>query len=120
MGISPARTAAYDLYFGGRAGANEGIPWSDIVGRDWLMENNIGIAYGAMIENAIGGHGNDRINGNQATNQFDWQRRRGHVHHRRLQRHDIGRESDQSTRRSTRSWTLIVPKATRSTCANSA
>ena len=65
-----ARTAAYDLYFGGREGANEGVPWSDIMGRDWLMENNIGIAYGAVVENAIGGFGNDRINGNQANNQF--------------------------------------------------
>jgi hypothetical protein len=65
-----ARTAAYDLYFGGRAGVNEEIPWSDIVGRDWLMENNIGIAIGAVIENAIGGEGNDRINGNQADNEL--------------------------------------------------
>ena len=65
-----ARTAAYDLYFGGRAGANEGIPWSTIMGNDYLMENNIGIAYGAIVENAIGGYGNDRINGNQANNEF--------------------------------------------------
>ena len=65
-----ARTAAYDLYFGGRAGVNEEIPWSDIVGKDWLMENNIGIAIGAVIENAIGGEGNDRINGNQADNEL--------------------------------------------------
>nr|WP_254447630.1 M10 family metallopeptidase C-terminal domain-containing protein [Sphingomonas sp. ID1715] len=65
-----ARTAAYDLYFGGREGVNEGVPWSDVVGKDWLMENNIGIAYGAIVENAIGGFGNDRINGNQADNQF--------------------------------------------------
>lgn len=65
-----ARTAAYDLYFGGRAGANEGIPWFEIMGGDTLMENNIGIAYGAVIENAIGGAGNDQINGNQATNTF--------------------------------------------------
>ena len=65
-----SRTAAYDLYFGGRAGANEGIPWSTIMGNDYLMENNIGIAYGAIVENAIGGHGDDRINGNQANNQF--------------------------------------------------
>jgi Ca2+-binding RTX toxin-like protein len=64
------RSAAYDLYFGGRAGANEGIPWNKIVGEDYLMENNIGIAYGAVIENAIGGFGDDRINGNQANNQF--------------------------------------------------
>ena len=65
-----SRTAAYDLYFGGREGANEGIPWSEIVGKDWLMENNIGIAYGAVVENAIGGHGNDQINGNQVDNQL--------------------------------------------------
>ena len=65
-----SRTAAYDLYFGGRAGVNEDVPWSETVGEDWLMENNIGIAYGATIENAIGGHGDDRINGNQVDNQF--------------------------------------------------
>lgn len=63
-----SRTAAYDLYFGGREGVNEGVPWSDIVGKDWLMENNIGIAYGAVIENAVGGSGDDRINGNQVDN----------------------------------------------------
>lgn len=68
-----SRTAAYDLYFGGRAGANEGIPWSQItnsVEADYLMQQNIGIAYDAIVENAIGGHGNDRINGNQANNSF--------------------------------------------------
>lgn len=64
------RDAVYDLYFGGRAGVNEGIAWFDTMGRDTLMENNIGIAYGAIIENAIGGHGADRINGNQASNTF--------------------------------------------------
>ncbi len=63
-----SRTAAYDLYFGGRAGVNEDTPWFDIMGRETLLENNIGIARGAIIENAIGGHGDDRINGNQATN----------------------------------------------------
>jgi serralysin len=65
-----ARDGAYDLYFGGRAGVNEDIPWFEIMGGDTLMENNIGIAYGAIIENAIGGHGDDRINGNQANNMF--------------------------------------------------
>jgi serralysin len=64
------RTAAYDLYFGGRPGANEGIPWSEIVDTDFVMDNNIGIAYGAVIENAIGGGGNDRINGNSAANRL--------------------------------------------------
>ncbi|HWT12675.1 MAG TPA: M10 family metallopeptidase [Allosphingosinicella sp.] len=63
-----SRTAAYDLYFGGRAGANEGIPWSEIVDTDFVMDNNIGIAYGAIIENAIGGGGDDQLNGNSANN----------------------------------------------------
>ena len=65
-----SRDGRYDLYFGGREGVNEGIAWSDTVGNDYLMENNIGIAYGAVIENAKGGFGNDRINGNQADNHF--------------------------------------------------
>jgi serralysin len=65
-----SRTAVYDLYFEGREGANEGVPWFDIMGGDTLMENNIGIAYGAVIENAIGGHGDDRINGNSANNRL--------------------------------------------------
>ncbi|PKB14731.1 peptidase M10/serralysin-like protein [Novosphingobium kunmingense] len=64
------RTAAYDLYFGGRAGANEDTPWFEIMGKETLMENNIGIARGAVIENAIGGSGDDRINGNQANNNL--------------------------------------------------
>ena len=68
-GLAP-RTAAYDLYFGGRPGANEGIPWSEIVNTDFVMDNNIGIAYGAVIENAIGGGGDDRINGNSANNEL--------------------------------------------------
>ena len=64
------RTGAYDLYFGGRAGVNEDVAWSETVAQDWLMENNIGIAYNAIIENAVGGHGDDRINGNWATNSL--------------------------------------------------
>jgi serralysin len=51
---------------------NEGLSWVEITGTgdQYLMEQNIGIAYGAIVENAIGGHGNDRINGNQANNVF--------------------------------------------------
>jgi hypothetical protein len=85
----PRSSAVYDLYFkrdarqdvnpdgtpkfdadGKPVYVNEGIPWNEIMGFDYLMENNIGIAYGAIIENAKGGHGDDRINGNQATNHF--------------------------------------------------
>jgi hypothetical protein len=64
--------ALYDIYFNGTPGVNEGLSWKEITGTSdqYLMEQNIGIAYGAVIENAIGGHGNDRINGNQASNSF--------------------------------------------------
>ena len=65
-----SRTAAYDLYFGGRPGANEGVPWSEIVDTDFVMDNNIGIAYGTTIENAIGGGGDDQLNGNAAANKL--------------------------------------------------
>jgi hypothetical protein len=70
QGFPNRASATYDLYFGGTPGVNEGIPWSEIMGFDYLMENNIGIAYGAVIENAKGGEGDDRINGNQAVNHF--------------------------------------------------
>lgn len=69
----PARSSTlYNIYFTGVAGVNEGVSWKDITGTgdQYLMEQNIGIAYGALIENAIGGHGDDRINGNQANNSF--------------------------------------------------
>ena len=69
-GLGARSGTFYDYYFVGVAGVNEGVAWIDTMGRDTLMENNIGIAYGAIIENAIGGHGNDRINGNQANNTF--------------------------------------------------
>lgn len=39
--------------------------------RDWTpLSNNIGIAYGVTIENAIGGAGNDTLLGNAANNVF--------------------------------------------------
>jgi serralysin len=69
----PDRTAQlYDIYFKGVAGVNEGLSWKEITGTSdlYLMQQNIGIAYGAIIENAKGGSGNDRINGNQADNHF--------------------------------------------------
>jgi len=69
----------YHIYFdgnwsddGGVTFVNEGKSWKEITGTgdQYLMEQNIGIAYGALIENAIGGYGDDRINGNQANNSF--------------------------------------------------
>jgi serralysin len=71
-GLGPRSAALYDIYFNGTPGVNEGVSWKEITGtsNQYLMEQNIGIAYGAVIENAIGGHGNDRINGNQANNLF--------------------------------------------------
>ena len=64
----PARSAALvNRYLHGDA-LIENVSFLDVVGGDLLMENNIGIAYGAVIENAKGGYGDDRINGNWATN----------------------------------------------------
>jgi hypothetical protein len=78
-GLTDRSARLFDIYFeggvsddGGATFVNEGISWRDITGTGdrLLMEQNIGIAYGAVIENAVGGHGNDRINGNAATNSF--------------------------------------------------
>lgn len=69
-GLGPRTASLFDIYFKGVPGTNEGVSWKQITGTNdqYLMGQNIGIAYGAVIENAIGGHGNDRINGNQANN----------------------------------------------------
>jgi hypothetical protein len=78
-GLGARSERLYEIYFngnwsddGGATFVNEGESWKDITGTGpgYLMEQNIGIAYGAIIENAKGGSGNDRINGNQADNQF--------------------------------------------------
>ena len=81
------------------AGANEGIPLDEITGStgNYLMENNIGIAYGAIIENAIGGDGNDRINGNYVEQRLHRRCRERHVHHCRPQ-HGAARRSRGGTR----------------------
>lgn len=74
-GLGPRSDFNYSIYFEGNVPIegtadyyNEGIPWFDIMGQETLIEHNIGIARGAIIENAIGGFGDDRINGNQANN----------------------------------------------------
>lgn len=38
---------------------------------NWSVKDNIGIAFGAVIENAIGGSGNDTLTGNSANNTLD-------------------------------------------------
>jgi Ca2+-binding RTX toxin-like protein len=61
----------YDVYFKGVPGTNDGLSWIEQTGvTDFLMHENIGIAYGTIIENAIGGSGNDRIIGNSAANRL--------------------------------------------------
>lgn len=60
-GLAPRSQATYDLYL-------------EITGntyRNGLMTDNLGIAYGATIENAIGGTGNDVIIANQVANRLD-------------------------------------------------
>ena len=42
--------------------------YSTIAFTDWTMDDNLGIAYGAVIENAIGGSGIDVVVGNSADN----------------------------------------------------
>ena len=42
--------------------------YSTIAFADWTMEDNLGIAYGTIIENANGGSGNDVIIGNETNN----------------------------------------------------
>jgi serralysin len=68
----PARSEfLYDVYFEGVEGTNGGLSWIEQTGvTDFLMHENIGIAYGTIIENAIGGSGNDRIIGNSAVNRL--------------------------------------------------
>lgn len=78
-GLGARTERLYEIYFngnwsddGGKTLVNEGQSWKEITGTGpgYLMEQNIGIAYGAVIENAKGGSGADRINGNQADNRF--------------------------------------------------
>ena len=68
----PARSEfLYEVYFEGVEGVNGGLSWIEQTGvTDFLMHENIGIAYGTVIENAIGGSGDDRINGNQVNNRL--------------------------------------------------
>ena len=48
---------------------------------------NVSIGFGTVIENAIGGSGNDTILGNTANNVAHWRRRLRHPDRRRRQRH---------------------------------
>ena len=78
-GLADRTERLFEIYFngdwsddGGVTFVNEGLSWKEITGTgdQYLMEQNIGIAYGAVVENAVGGHGNDRINGNHVDNSF--------------------------------------------------
>jgi len=81
-GLADRNERLFKIYFegnysdtnldGSKTLVNEGLSWKQITGTgdQLLMEQNIGIAYGAIIENAIGGHGDDRINGNQVNNRL--------------------------------------------------
>lgn len=66
----PARTQLlYDIYNTGVEGVNGGLSWKEIAGvTDPLMHDNISIAYGTWVENAIGGSGDDTIIGNAVDN----------------------------------------------------
>jgi serralysin len=59
-GLAPRSQATYDLYI---------ELFADYYDHG-LMTDNIAIAYGAVIENAVGGSGDDTINGNRANNRL--------------------------------------------------
>lgn len=61
LGLAPRSQATYDAYTD--LAADLGLTTG-------LYKDNIAIAYGTVIENAIGGGGNDRLIGNQADNRL--------------------------------------------------
>jgi serralysin len=79
-GLGARNARLYEIYFNGDYSdtnadgtttlVNEGLSWREITGTgdEFLMEQNIGIAYGTVIENAVGGYGDDVLIGNQANN----------------------------------------------------
>lgn len=68
----PARSQfLFDVYNNGVEGTNGGESWREIAGvTNPLMHDNISIAYGAWIENAVGGSGDDTIVGNAVGNRL--------------------------------------------------
>jgi len=64
----PARSQfLYDVYNNGVPGTNDGVSWKSLSPGP-LMHDNISIAYGVWIENAVGGSGADTIVGNAHDN----------------------------------------------------
>lgn len=63
LGFAPRSQATYDLYFSLFAGP-QGLT-------DGLFHDNVSIAYGTVIENAVGGGGDDLIIANQVANRID-------------------------------------------------
>ncbi|MEZ0497975.1 M10 family metallopeptidase C-terminal domain-containing protein [Sphingomonas sp. IW22] len=61
LGLAPRSQAVYDLYMD--IAADLGLTTG-------LYKDNIAIAYGTVIENAVGGGGNDRLIGNSANNNL--------------------------------------------------
>lgn len=61
LGYGPVSRATYDANLAALAANN-------LLGR---LTDNVGIAYGAIIENAVGGSGDDRIIGNGVANVLD-------------------------------------------------
>ena len=61
LGYAPIARATYDANMAALAANPE-------LGR---LTDNVGIAYGAWIENAVGGSGNDRIHANAVANRID-------------------------------------------------
>ena len=66
----PARSQLlYDIYNNGVEGTNGGVSWKSLSPGP-LMHDNISIAYGVWIEDAVGGSGADTIVGNAVDNHL--------------------------------------------------
>src|SRR5207237_6758249 len=65
------RAVKIDLRQGVDYGSRVGVPVTEgTTPTDQVVVNNLWIAYGAKIENAIGGDGNDTLVGNELNNQL--------------------------------------------------
>lgn len=62
LGFAPRTQATFDFYLGLRA---------ELGLTNALFKDNISIAYGVTVENAVGGGGNDTIIANQVANRID-------------------------------------------------
>ena len=65
-----SKTHSGDSYFLEQTNFYDGFDAKTNEDVDWSMTDNLGIAFNAIIENAIGGSGDDTITGNSSANNI--------------------------------------------------